>query len=55
MSCHDEHDHHGNHDHSHDVPMSSGPADSLYGQIDSVHVAALNAEGGAEAGQRVIK
>jgi hypothetical protein len=58
MSCHDEHDHghgSGGHGHSHDVPLTSGPADSLYGQVDLVHVSALNAQGGGEAGQNVIK
>ena len=35
--------------------MSSGPSDALYGHIDIEHVVALNAEGGAEAGQNVIK
>ena len=71
MSCEDEssasgssHHHHHSHDHSqdhsheghsHDVPLSSGPADSLYTQIDIAHVVALNAKGGAEAGRVVIK
>ena len=62
MSCAHEHEHgggddhgHGGHDHSHEVPLSAGPNDSLYGQIDAVHVEALNAEGGGEAGQTVIK
>lgn len=61
MSCSHEHNHgdgeHGNggHDHSHEVPMGAGPSDSLYGQIDLVHVEALNAEGGGESGQSVIK
>lgn len=68
MSCQDEahsqdHDHdHGSHDHgygdhshSHEVPLEAGPQDSLYGVIDVVHVTAMNAVGGAEAGQKVIK
>lgn len=66
MSCADEagHDHHGHgHDHGHgdhdghdhDVPLSAGPADSLYKVIDTEHVVALNAEGGAERGRVVIK
>ena len=65
MSCSHEHEHgaggdgdhggHGGHDHSHEVPMGAGPSDSLYGQIDLIHVEALNAEGGGETGQRVIK
>ncbi|GFZ50096.1 hypothetical protein JCM24511_07849 [Saitozyma sp. JCM 24511] len=70
MSCQDEahsqdheheqgsHDHgHGDHSHSHshEVPLEAGPQDSLYGVIDVVHVTAMNAVGGAEAGQKVIK
>lgn len=50
------HDHHHNHDgHDHDIPLGSGPQDSLYGQVDLPNVVALNAVGGAEAGQKVIK
>jgi hypothetical protein len=71
MSCQDEahghdheHDHgsddhghggHGDHSHSHEVPLEAGPQDSLYPVIDVVHVTAMNAVGGAEAGQKVIK
>lgn len=64
MSCADEagHDHHGHGDHGHghdghdhDVPLSAGPADSLFKVIDTEHVVALNAEGGAERGRVVIK
>jgi hypothetical protein len=65
MSCqheaHDyDHDHSqdggdGDHGHSHDVPLSAGPQDSLYPVIDVTHVVAMNAEGGAEAGQKVVK
>lgn len=63
MSCSNEshshdHDHSGGghgHGHDHDVPLESGPSDSLYGQIDLPNVVALNAQGGGEAGQRVIK
>jgi hypothetical protein len=32
-----------------------GPSDSLYRQIDTPNVIALNAQGGGESGQRVIK
>lgn len=60
MSCsreahdHDHHDH--EHDgHSHDVPLESSPLDSLYTQVDLSGVTALNAEGGGEAGRKVIK
>lgn len=60
MSCSHEahdHDHHDQeHDgHSHDVPLESSPLDSLYTQIDLPNVTALNAEGGGEAGRKVIK
>jgi hypothetical protein len=57
MSCSDEHLDHGHehHDHEHDTPLSSGPNDYLYGQIDVPHVIALNAQGGGEAGKNVIK
>ncbi len=62
MSCRDEHDHHdhdheggGHAGHSHEVPLESGPNDSLFGQIDIEHVTALNAQDGGESGQRVIK
>ena len=61
MSCSNEaHDHgHGHgghgHDHDHDDPVGTGPQDSLYSQIDLPHVTALNAVGGPEAGQKVIK
>ena len=58
MPCEDEHDHshdHGHHGHSHEVPLESGPNDSLYAVIDTPNVVALNAKDGAEAGQRVIK
>lgn len=60
MSCSHEahdHDHHDQeHDgHSHDVPLESSPLDSLYTQIDLPNVMALNAEGGGEAGRKVIK
>ena len=54
----DEHGHDGHghgHDHSHDTPLGSGPQDSLFEQVDLPHVVALNAEGGAEAGRKVIK
>ena len=65
MSCSNEahgHDHHG-HDHGHggheghdhDDPEGSGPQDSLFSQVDLTHVTALNAQGGPEAGQRIIK
>ena len=60
-----EHHHHGDtggqgdhghgHDHDHDIPLGSGPIDSLFSQIDLPNVTAMNAEGGADAGQRVIK
>ncbi|EIW65746.1 hypothetical protein TREMEDRAFT_41222 [Tremella mesenterica DSM 1558] len=46
------HDHEG---HSHDVPLEAGPQDSLYGQIDVLHVVGLNARDGAEVGEKVIK
>ncbi|BEJ16206.1 hypothetical protein CspHIS471_0508110 [Cutaneotrichosporon sp. HIS471] len=60
MSCaheagHDHHDHGDHEGHDHDVPMEAGPADSLYKVIDTEHVVALNAEGGAERGRVVIK
>ncbi|OCF46075.1 hypothetical protein I317_00165 [Kwoniella heveanensis CBS 569] len=61
MSCsHEAHDHdhdhgHGHDGHSHDVPLESSPLDSLYTQIDLPNVTALNAEGGGESGQKVIK
>ncbi|KAK6908912.1 hypothetical protein I203_102918 [Kwoniella mangroviensis CBS 8507] len=56
MSCsHDAHDHDHDHGHSHDVPLDVSPLDSLYGQIDLPNVTALNAEGGGEEGQKVIK
>jgi hypothetical protein len=61
LSCSNEahdHDHghgHGDHDHDHDDPVGTGPQDSLYSQIDLPHVTALNALGGPEAGQKVIK
>lgn len=57
MSCsHEAHDHdHGHDGHSHDVPLESSPLDSLYTQIDLPNVMALNAEGGGEAGRKVIK
>jgi hypothetical protein len=66
MSCsneahghdHGDHDHghgHGHEGHDHDDPVGTGPHDSLYSQIDVVHVTALNAVGGPEAGQKVIK
>lgn len=62
MDCHNEaydHDHeHGGGDHaghSHEVPLSAGPSDSLYQFIDLPNVIALNAEGGGQAGQNVIK
>ncbi|WVO13726.1 hypothetical protein L204_101348 [Cryptococcus depauperatus] len=60
MSCsHEAHDNdhhdHGGHDHSHDVPLESSPLDSLYTQIDLLNVTALNAKGGGQAGQKVIK
>ncbi|WVQ79436.1 hypothetical protein IAT38_001534 [Cryptococcus sp. DSM 104549] len=48
QDCHD-------HDHNHDAPLESSPLDSLYSQIDLDNVTALNAEGGGEAGRRVIK
>ena len=46
---------HGHDGHDHDVPLESVPADSLYSQIDLEHVEALNAQGGAESGRKVIK
>jgi hypothetical protein len=56
---HDHHDYdHGDndqHDHDHDVPLSVGPNDSLFSQVDLPNVVAMNAEGGADAGQKVIK
>lgn len=65
MSCGHEHaqgcghgegggggDHQG---HSHEVPLGAGPQDSLYQQVDLPHVVAMNAVGGAESGQNVIK
>jgi hypothetical protein len=68
MSCsneahsHDHHDHdheqehgHGHEGHDHDDPVGTGPQDSLYSQIDLPHVTALNASGGPEDGQKVIK
>lgn len=71
MSCADEAGHgdhsHGNGggggghthgpgcDHAHDVPLESGPSDSLYTVIDTEHVVALNAAGGGEKGRVVIK
>ncbi|KAL7424953.1 hypothetical protein Q5752_000640 [Cryptotrichosporon argae] len=64
MSCADEHhDHSGHghggdghgHDHDHDIPLSAGPSDALYSQIDVDHVVALNAVGGTGAGRKVIK
>ncbi|KAE8542356.1 hypothetical protein D1P53_001131 [Cryptococcus gattii VGV] len=60
MSCsHEAHDHdhhdHGHDGHSHDVPLESSPLDSLYTQVDLSGVTALNAEGGGEAGRKVIK
>lgn len=59
MSCSNEahsHDHGHDHEgHDHDDPAGSGPQDSLFSQIDLPHVTALNAQGGAEAGQRIIK
>lgn len=63
MSCAHEHDHSGyghgggdaNHGNSHEVPTEAGPSDSLYSQIDSTHVEALNADGGGDAGQKVFK
>ncbi|KAK8849497.1 hypothetical protein IAR55_004831 [Kwoniella newhampshirensis] len=56
MSCsHEAHGHDHDHNHSHDAPLESSPLDSLYSQIDTPNVTALNAEGGGENGQRVIK
>ncbi len=64
MSRSHDHDHldhggHGGHEHEHehdhDTPLSAGPADSLFSQVDLPNVTAMNAEGGADAGQRVIK
>jgi hypothetical protein len=63
MSCSNEahgHDHghghgHGHEDHDHDDPVGTGPQDSLYSQIDLTHVTALNASGGPEAAQKIIK
>lgn len=62
MSCAHEHAEAGGHGgagdhsgHSHEVPLGDGPQDSLYLQIDVPHVVAMNAVGGADAGQRVIK
>lgn len=55
MSCAHEHDHGDHEGHDHDVPLSSGPSDSLYPVIDTEHVVALNGKGGAERGRVVIK
>lgn len=58
MPCSDEahgHDHNGGCEHDHDVPLAAGPTDSLYPVIDTEHVVALNAAGGAEKGRVVIK
>ncbi|WVR08239.1 hypothetical protein IAU60_005286 [Kwoniella sp. DSM 27419] len=59
MSCsHEAHDHdheHGHHGHSHEVPLDQSPLDSLYPQVDLPNVVALNADGGAEVGRKVIK
>lgn len=52
---HHHHEGHDGHEHDHEVPLNSGPNDSLFTQIDTLNVTALNAEGGAAAGQKVIK
>ncbi|KAI9632993.1 galactose-binding domain-like protein [Dioszegia hungarica] len=49
---HGDHNHEG---HDHDIPLGSGPQDSLFSHIDVPNVVALNAVGGGEAGQKVIK
>lgn len=51
MPCHDE----CHEDHDHDIPLESGPQDSLYKVVDTEHVRALNADGGPEKGKVVIK
>lgn len=55
MSCAHEHGEHGHDGHDHDVPLSAGPSDNLYPVIDTEHVVALNALGGADRGRVVIK
>ncbi|KAK4685326.1 hypothetical protein P7C73_g4830, partial [Tremellales sp. Uapishka_1] len=60
MSCsHDANDHDHDqshpHSHSHEIPLESGPQDSLFSQIDVPNVVAMNATGGADAGKRIIK
>ena len=54
---HHDHDHgvHEEHEHDHDVSVASGPNDSLFPQIDLPNVVAMNAAGGADAGQHAIK
>ena len=55
---HHDHNHSGHdhdHDHDHEAPLISGPADSLFSQVDMPNVIAMNAVDGPEAGQRVIK
>ena len=52
---HGGHDHDHDHDHDHEVPLMSGPADSLFSQVDLPNVIAMNAEDGPIAGQRAIK
>jgi hypothetical protein len=49
---HGDHEHEG---HDHDIALGSGPQDSLFSHIDIPNVVALNAVGGGEAGQKVIK
>jgi hypothetical protein len=55
----DDHDHSGHGGghagHSHDEPLGAGPLDSLYAQVDLIHVTAMNALGGGESGSKVIK
>lgn len=53
-----EHERHGDgsHDgHSHDVPIESGPADSLYSQVDVTHVVGLNVRGGGGEARKIVK